>query len=113
MSSRELSPAIKTVQLAGAAIPTDLEGVRPALGDLHELLDALSSYSRQLSSVVEMLSDGPVDLRVDHIHGAVSPEVVFNHVANHLQAAAAGIDQARTAVGIARLLSGQLHTQSN
>lgn len=106
-NSRELRTATRSVESAMAAMPADLHEVRLALADLDELLGSLSGYSRRLSSAVEKLPDGP-ELHLDHPHGPVAPEVVCNHVASHLQAAAAGIDQTRTAVGIAGRLSEQL-----
>jgi len=113
MSARELNTAIAGVQQADAAIPTDLEGMRSALGDLDELLGVVSGYSRRLSSAVEGLPDGDTGLRVNQLDAPVAPEFVCNQVAIHLQAAAAGIDQARTAVRVAHRLSERLHTREN
>ena len=113
MSSTELAAAVAAVELAEAATSTDLHDVRLALGDLADLLGVLSSYSRRLSLAVEKMPDSPSGLRLDQVDGPAAPEFVCNHVANHLQAAAVGIDQARTAVNIARRLSEQLHPKGH
>lgn len=111
MSTRELKTAVASIQQADASMPTDLDGVRCALGDLDDLLGVLSSYSRRLSSAVESLPGAAPDLRVNEVDGPVAPEFVCNQVAIHLQAAAAGIDQSRTAVSVAHRLSERLHLQ--
>lgn len=111
MNSRQLTTAVATVEQAGAALPSDLDGLHQTLGDLDELLGAVSDYTRQLSSTVENLPDGPADVRLDQEDSLVTPEFVCNKVANHLQAAAAGMDQARGAVRIARHLGERLHTR--
>jgi len=110
---RLLKTAVASIQDAEAAMPSDLDGMGCALGDLDELLGALSSYTRRLSSAVESLPDVAEDLRVNELDGPVPPAVVCNQVAIHTQAAAAGIDQARTAVSVAHRLSGQLRMQGH
>jgi hypothetical protein len=112
MSTRELTTAVASIQQADAAMPTDLDGMRSALGDLDDLLGVLSSYGRRLSTAVEDLPGSATDLRVNQMDGPVAPEFVCNQVAIHLQAAAAGIDQAQTAVSVALRLSERLHTRA-
>jgi hypothetical protein len=58
------------------------------------------------------LHDGAEGVRLDQEDSSVTPEFVCTRVANHLQAAAAGMDQARAAVRIAHRLSEQLHPHS-
>ncbi len=108
MSTRELSMAVAAVRQADAAPPHELDGMRCALGDLDELLGVVSDYSRRLSSAAEGLPAANVELRVNQLDGPVAPEFVCNQVAMHLQAAAAGIDQARTAVSVAHRLIERL-----
>ena len=86
---------------------------QPGTNPVPALLGALSSYTRRLSSAVESLPDVAEDLRVNELDGPVPPAVVCNQVAIHTQAAAAGIDQARTAVSVAHRLSGRLRTQGH
>ena len=110
---RLLKTAVARIQDAQAAMPPDLDGMACALGDLDELLGVLSSYTRRLSSDVEGLPDLTEDLRVNEQDGPVPPQVVCNQIAIHTQAAAAGIDQARTAVSVAHRLSGRLRMQGH
>jgi hypothetical protein len=111
MHHRALKTAVVNIQQAEKAITSELDGIVTALRDLDELLGELSGYSRRLSIVVEGLPEHNVDLRVNELEGPVSPELVCNPAAIHLQAAAAGIDQARTAVDVAHRLAGRLHLQ--
>ena len=112
MNTRELTRAVANIQQAGASMPTNLDGLRNALTDLDDLLGVVSIYSRRLSSAVESLP-GSADLTVNEIDGPVSPEFVCNQVAIHLQAAATGIDLARTAVNVAYRLSERLRSHSH
>ena len=109
MNSRELTAARVSVQEAAAALPSGPDGLHRTLGELDQLISALSAYIRGLSSTVEALPDGPVGVRLDQADDPVTPEFVCNRVANHLQAAAAGMDQAQGAVRIARHLGERLH----
>lgn len=109
MSHRALKAAVVDVQRAESAIPAELDEIVTALNDLDGLLGELSNYSRRLSVVVEGLPGRTEHLRVHELEGPVSPELVCNPAAVHLQAAAAGIDQARTAVNVAHRLAGRLH----
>jgi hypothetical protein len=113
MEPRELTTAVASIQRADASMPPDLDGMRCALGDLDALLGVLSDFGRRLSSAVESLPGGTADLRVNEMDGPVSPEFVCNQIAIHLQAAAAGIDQSRTAVSVAHRLSERLHSQAS
>jgi len=90
-------------------MPSDLDGMACALSDLR----VLGSYTRRLSSAVESLPDLTEDLRVNQQDGPVPPQVVCNQIAIHTQAAAAGIDHARTAVSMAHRLSGRLRMQGH
>ena len=54
---RLLNTAVARIQDAQAAMPSDLDGMACALGDLDELLGVLSSYTTRLSSAVESLHD--------------------------------------------------------
>lgn len=112
MDSRALITAAAGIQQAGTDLPTDLAGMHRALGHLDELLSALSGYSRRLSGAAEELPDGPDGVRLVNQDSPVTPEFVCTRVANHLQAAAAGLDQARDAVRIAHRLSEHLHPNS-
>ena len=109
MNSRELTAALMAVHEATAALPSDPNGLHRNLGELDQLIGALSDYIRGLSSTVETLPDGPVGVRLDQADSPVTPEFVCTKVANHLQAAAAGMDQARGAVRIAHHLGERLH----
>jgi len=112
MSDRALIAAVVDIQRAEAAIPTELDAIVAELGDLDRLLGALSDYTRRLSVVVEGLPAHTETLRVNELEGPVAPEWVCNPAAVHLQAAAAGIDQARTAVNVAHRLTGRLYVAS-
>ena len=109
MNSGQLTTAVATIEQADAALPSGLDGLDQTLGDLDELLGALSDYTRHLSSTVENLVDGPARIRLDQEDSPVTPEFVCRKVAKHLQAAAAGMDQARGAVRIAGHLGERLH----
>ena len=95
MNSRALITAATGIQQAGTDLPTGLAGLHRALGHLDELIGALSAYSRRLSASAENLPDGAEGVRLDQEDSSVTPEFVCTRVANHLQAAAAGMDQAR------------------
>jgi hypothetical protein len=109
MNSRELTAALVTLQEAGAALPSDPDGLHRTLGELDRLIGALSDYIRGLSSTVETFPDGPVGVRLDQGDSPVTVDFVCTRVANHLQAAAAGMDQAQGAVRIAHHLGERLH----
>ena len=111
MNDRALKAAVVEIQRAETAIPGELDGIVTALGDLDELLGELSSYSRRLSVVVEGLPGRSENLQVNELEGPSSPELICNPAAVHLQAAAAGIDQAKTAVNVAHRLTDRLHYQ--
>jgi len=109
MTTAPLQAAIHDIQLAHAEIPGDLQGLLSAMSGLDEVLGLLSDYSRRLSVVVEGLPDRAVDLRVHELEGEVPADLVCNQIAIHVQATAAGIDQARTAVCVAHQLGTRLH----
>ena len=111
MNGRTLKAAVVHVQRAEGAIPGDLDGIVTALGDVDELLGELSSYLRRLSVVVEGLPGRIRNLQVNEMAGTFTAESVCEPAAVHLQAAAAGIDQAETAVNVAHRLAGRLHVQ--
>ena len=109
MNEQVLKAAVAEVRLAVTAMPAELDGILAALGDLDELLGELSRYSRGLSISVEGLPGRTNHLRVNELDGQLAPELVCKPAATHLQAAAAGIDQAKSAVTVAHRLVGRLH----
>jgi hypothetical protein len=112
MNERDVRTAVVSIQEAGASPPTDLDGMLRALGDLDSLLSALGTYCRQLSVHCEGLP-ATNDLEVDEPDGDVVPGFICNQVAIHVQATAAGIDQARTAVSVAGLLCSRLRPRTH
>jgi hypothetical protein len=105
---QEVSTAVAKIEQIGTATLTELDGVQHSVADLDELLGILSHVTRGLSSAAENLPGSVRNLRVNEPDGSVAPGFVCGQVANHLQAAATGIDQARTAVSIAHRLSLRL-----
>ena len=109
MNEQALKAAVAEIRLAVTAMPAKLDGILAALGDLDELLGELSRYSRGLSIAVEDLPGRTENLQVNELDGQLDPELVCKPAAVHLQAAAAGIDQAKSAVNVAHRLAGRLH----
>ena len=107
--SEEVSRAVAKIEHIGTATLTELDGMQDSVAELDELLGILSHVTRRLSSAAEHLPGSAPNLRVNELDGSVAPRFVCGQVANHLQAAATGIDQARTAVSIAHRLSLRLH----
>ena len=68
-------------------------------------------HHRALKTAVVNIQQAEKAITSELDGGPVSPELVCNPAAIHLQAAAAGIDQARTAVDVAHRLAGRLHLQ--
>ena len=112
MNECDVRNAVVSIQQAGASPPTDLDGMNRALGDLDALLSELGTYSRHLSVQCDRLP-ATSDLEVGEPDGDVVPGFICNQVAVHVQAAAAGIDQARTAVSVAGLLCSRLRPRTH
>lgn len=111
MNHHALKGAAVKIWQAEEAIPSELHGIVTAVGELDHRLGGLSIYGRRLSVAVAGLPDSTKHLRVSELEGPLSPQAICKPAAVHLQATAAGIDQARTAVTVAHQLAGRLHLQ--
>jgi hypothetical protein len=107
----QLQAATARITQEVSAMPTGVDGVHRTVADLDDLLGVLSSFTRLLSAAVEHLPDSTDELSFDQLGEPIPPDVACNNAAIHVQAAAAGIDQAQTAIRAAHHITGRLHIE--
>ncbi len=90
-------------------MPTGVEGIYQALGELEELIRMLGRFTGRLGTTAAGLPGITGGLRIDDVGEPIPPESVRDHAAAEVRAASDGLAQAEKAISAAHQLAGRLY----
>ncbi len=104
-----LEAATAGIRQATTAVPTGVEGIYQALGELEELIRMLGGYTGRLGTAAAGLPGITGGLRIDDVGEPIPPESVRDYAAAEVRAASDGLAQAEKAISAAHQLAGRLY----